>query len=85
MNLINEYGYTQDLKEYCKANDLSFEKVCAMPMGANNDFMSILYIDPEDTFISHNEEPAELLLLIERKVDGIKITPGKNLHKYCGK
>ena len=84
MNLINEYGYTQDLKEYCKANDLSYEKICSMPMSANDNFIAILYVDPKEKFIVNNEEPAELLLLAERTINGIKFTSGKTLHEHCG-
>lgn len=85
MSLINEYGYAQDIKEYCNANNLSYEKLCSMTMSANDEFFAILYVDPDDVFTAHNEEPAELLLLAKRKTDGIEIIAGKNLYKYCGR
>lgn len=84
MNLISEYGYTQDLKEYCKANNLSYKKLCSFPASANDNFIAILYVDPNEKFVAHNEEPAELLLLAERTISGIKFTAGKTLHEHCG-
>lgn len=72
-----------EIKEYCEKSGLNFEKVLKFKNTGNCNICAIQYFDPHGGAQGLlDETPAELLLLIEKKDNGIEFTQYENALKY---
>ena len=71
------------IQEFCKANNLDYEKVKASPRCGNGNVLFIQRVN--DTSSSAgllDESPAEIILSARKGVDGIVIEKRENTDKY---
>nr|DAV19218.1 MAG TPA: hypothetical protein [Bacteriophage sp.] len=71
------------IQEFCKANNLDYEKVKTSPRCGNN---NVLFIQRANNASSSagllDESPAEILLTARKGADGIVIEKRENTDKY---
>ncbi len=71
------------IQEFCKANNLDYEKVKSSPRCGNN---NVLFIQRANNASSSagllDESPAEILLTARKGADGIVIEKRENTDKY---
>lgn len=71
------------IQEFCKANNLDYEKVKASPRCGNNNVLFIQRANSASTSAGLlDESPAEILLAARKGADGIVIEKRENTDKY---
>jgi hypothetical protein len=68
--IFEEHG--ADIERYCRNNKLSADRVFVSPISFNNDFVAVLYADPDKGKLGLlDETPADVLLWIKKIGDNI--------------
>lgn len=82
MTILNRYE--TELKAYCDANSLSFDKILSSPKCGNDKILVIQRIDKEKARKHSNDNvPAEILItIIVKNDDKIECIKGKNADQY---
>lgn len=71
------------IQEFCKANNLDYEKVKASPRCGNNNVLFIQRVNSASASVGLlDESPAEILLAARKGDDGIVIEKRENTDKY---
>ena len=76
--------FAQDLQQYCKENNLDFNKVKTSPKCGNENMLFIQHLnDTTDGKGLNNESPAKVILSARKKPDGsIIIERQRDTDKY---
>nr|DAE38371.1 MAG TPA: hypothetical protein [Caudoviricetes sp.] len=71
------------IQEFCKANNLDYEKVKASPRCGNNNVLFIQRVNSASASVGLlDESPAEILMVARKGADEIVIEKRENTDKY---
>lgn len=74
--------FSKILRQYCKDNNLSYEKIIESPKCGNDNLLVIQHCKPNSDGLKDNE-PAEIIIMLRRHLDGsVRISPGENIKKH---
>ena len=75
--------YQNEIKQYCEANNLNYNKACQLIRCSIKDMLVLQYHDPEKGKQGLlNEEPAPIVLIIHKSNNKITFEQTENTKKY---